>query len=192
MKTLFIFLLTTATCWAQRDSNELHRHTIGFRFSGYVFNTTDNHPAGASTTFEFRIEPYYLYSLNHFLSIGAMGEYHTGGSSLSNVTVPSNSYGFGLVSRLNYPFFKDENKWKNRFDVFSELSFSATNFYLNTDNTFVVNSNISLDYWLLRIRFLGVSLRVFKQLHLDLSVMTYKFDPGRWGILGNVGLYYKI
>lgn len=179
-------------CFAQKDSIESSRHTVGFRFSGYILNTTENHAVGESTSFEFRVEPYYLFSLNHFLSIGVMSEYHTGGSSLSKIVVPSDSYGFGLTSRLKYPLFKDELKWENRFEVFSELSFSATNFYLGNDNTFVVNSKIDLNYWLFRARFLGVSLRFFKQLHLDLSIMTYKFIPGRWGVLKNVGLYYKL
>jgi hypothetical protein len=186
-----ICLFITLSCFSQNDS--LTRHVIGLRFSGYYLNTTEDFQgAGKSNTFEFRVEPYYMYTLNPYIRIGILGEYHTGGSSLSQIIVPKDLYGLGFISRVTYLNLFNKTTIHDRFVFFSELSFSTTNFYLSKQNTFTVQQRLNFDYSLLRLRFIGIGIRIYEGLSADLSGMLYKFFPGKLGFLPNIGLFYTL
>lgn len=187
MRLLNILFLIVNNVFSQTE--EFKKHTIGLRFSNTVVKTTDAHPLGKSKTYEYRFEPYYLFSFHPKISVGLLGEYHTAGTTLQGYEVLDDLYGIGLTSRFIYPSFIKNEKYKDRLFFFGELSFSVTNFYLDLDKEFKRPSN-KLNNQLLRIRPIGISYDLFKGFNIDLSVMVYKFFPGRWGVLHNIGVSF--
>ena len=187
--SLFLFLICFKVSFCQSD--ERGKHIIGFRMFGYILNTTVHHPIGKSNTIDFRIEPYYLYPINKVFSIGVLAEYNKGWTSSEYVDIPDVQYGVGFVGRWNYPnpFTKD---WmKDRLSFFSELSYSITNSYNSEAYDFHWSDRGQLKYTLWRFRPIGANFRIYKNLEFDFSVCVYKFVPGRWRTMRNIGLSYN-
>ena len=99
-------------------------------------------------------------------------------------------YGFGLIGRFVYPTFIQSERFKDKLMFFAELSLSTTNYYYSKEKTFIRSADNRLEYMLLRIRPVGVRYDLYKGLGIDLSGMVYKFFPGRWGVLGNIGISF--
>jgi hypothetical protein len=163
---------------------------VGMRFNGYYNNTTDFHPIGKSNTFEIRLEPYFIYPLSDRFGVGFIGEYQTAFSTLENLELPSDNYGLGLLGRYNHPINFMSKKLNEKLLLFAETSVSITNYYNSEGNIFPVSKNGSLNYALLRLRPIGISFDIFKGFNVDLSFCIFKFFPGRWRSLPNIGLSY--
>lgn len=189
MKVL-IGLLFLFSFYSFSQNDRMNSSVLGIRFNGYILNTTDHHPIGQSNTFEIRLEPYFLYPIANRFSVGLMGEYQTAGSTLSNLNIPKDNYGIGLLGRYYYPeIFKNETL-KEKLSFFAEAAISLTNYYNSEGNVFPVSKNGRLKYALIRLRPIGASYDLFKGFNMDLSFCVFKFLPERWRFLPNIGLSY--
>lgn len=189
MKKITFILLISLSLYGQ---DNLNRHTLGTRITGYYLNTTKAHPSGVSNTFGFGVEPYYQYSILPLFSLGVLLEYRTSFTDHEDIEVVKNKYGLGLMGRFNYPnpnFFK-ESQILSKLSFYSEVSCSFTNYFLDGINGIQRPSDY-LEIQFLRLRYLGVGIVLFNNFNLDFSFAAYKFFPGGWGGLSNIGVFYK-
>lgn len=185
-----VFLLLISTSLYCQDS--LNNHTIGTRVTAYLHNSSEADPLGASNTYGFGIEPYYQYSVFSFFSFGILLEYRTSFTDHDDIEVVQNKYGIGLIGRFNYPNpkFIEESEIFNKLSFYSEASYSFTNYYLDSINSFQRPSD-NLEVRFLRLRYLGINVELFKNFNIDISFAAFKFFPGRWGGLSNIGVHYS-
>lgn len=190
MRLFLIFNLIVFNLFCQEY--DFKKHILGSRFTATILNTTEAHPLGASNTVNIGVEPYYLYSFHENFSLGLMGEYRDGFTTLEDYEVVRKLYGIGLMSRFIYPItnFIKEKEHLKRLTFFGELSFSWTNYYLDKDLQFIRPNN-RLESQFLRIRPVGINFDVYKGFGLDISFAVYKFFPGRWGTLSNIGFSFN-
>lgn len=192
MRLFIIFNLIVLNLFSQEQEKDFKKHTLGSRFTATLLNTTDAHPWGKSNTVEIGLEPYYLYFFHENFSLGLMGEYRNSFTTLEDLELVRDLYGVGLISRFIYPipnFIKNKERF-NRFTFFGEASFSLTNYYLDADLQFK-RPNSRLENQFLRIRPIGVNFDIYKGFGIDISFAVYKFFPGRWGGLSNIGFSFK-
>ena len=190
MKRVILTFLLILSFNVLSQSTRLNSSILGMRFNGYVLSTTEFHEIGKSKTFELRLEPYFLFPISSRFAFGLLGEYQTAGSTLSSLDIPADNYGIGFLARYNYPF-KFNNEFLNRkLLFFAETSISFTNYYNSENNVFPVSKSGNLDYLLLRLRPIGMNFVVVKGFNVDLSFCVFKFFPGRWRSLPNIGLSY--
>lgn len=185
MKLLIILLITLIfNSFAQIKGVE--SMVFGTRFNGYILSTTEHSNLGKSKTMEYRFEPYFLYPVGKRISLGVIGEYQSASSTLDFIEIPEDNYGIGVLGRYYYPLkFKRESLL-----VFGEVSFSVTNYYNSEENLFPVTHNGALKYGLIRFRPIGFNYNIYKGMSLDLSVCFFKFLPGRFRVLPNIGLSF--
>ena len=178
------------------QENDFKRHTVGSRFSGHLTQTLSYDTLEASSTYGFGFEPYYLFSFNSYFSLGLMAEYRSSFTNHPEVSVEQNKYGVGLVARFNYPSlnFKEDAKLLDLISLYSEVSYSFTNYYSDSLSTFdkpFERPSDNLEAQILRLHILGVGVEVAKNFNLDVSFSTVKYFPGRWRFMPNFGVYYR-
>jgi len=189
MKITFFLLLLISTNVISQNM-EFNSNILGLRFNGYILSTTENHSIGKSNTFEVRLEPYFIYPISDRFGVGLIAEYQTAGSTLSNLNIPKDNYGLGVLGRYNHPINFMSKKLNEKLLLFAEASISLTNYCNSEGNVFPVSKNGSLNYALLRLRPIGISFDLFKGFNVDLSLCIFKFLPGRWRTLPNIGISY--
>jgi hypothetical protein len=189
MRVILILIFTFSFNLFSQIKNT-NRNIAGVRFNGYYANTTDFHPIGKSNTIEIRLEPYFIYLISDRFGIGLIGEYQTAFSTLENLELPSDNYGLGILGRYNHPINFLSKNLNVKLLLFAETSISLTNYYNSEENIFPVSKNGGLNYALLRLRPIGLSFDIFKGFNVDLSFCIFKFFPGRWRSLPNIGLSY--
>lgn len=189
MKKVIYILLISFNLYGQ---DSLNNHTIGTRITAYFINSTEFDPLGPSNTFGFGVEPYYLYSICSRFSFGLLAEYRTSYTDHEDIEVVKNKYGIGLIGRFNYPNpkFIEESELLSSLSFYSEVSYSLTNYYLDSTAS-IQRPSDKLEVQFLRLRYLGIGVELFNNFNLDISFAAYKFFPGRWGGLSNIGVFYK-
>lgn len=167
MKTIILALLilSAATINAQLIKHEkINKNIIvGFHFSGITYDRKDPITAEKSYVYDIYLEPYISYFFNKNIGIGVIGGYN---SIRSNILPNDNYYELGGYIRTYLPYKLNKNKLNN-FLFLSEVSYRKLN-YTRPSSAEKIKSN-SLEYSLLSIIPIGVEMKIWKGIHIELS-----------------------